>query len=73
MRCVYCQNHQISQSPEVQKNNEVTTQALAERMLYLQNELHCHNINLVTPSHFVPQIVRAVLEATSKGLRLPLV
>jgi len=73
MRCVYCQNYQISQSPELQKNNEVSTRALAERMLYLQDELHCHNINLVTPSHFVPQIVRALVEAVSMGLRLPLV
>jgi putative pyruvate formate lyase activating enzyme len=42
-------------------------------MLYLQDDLKCHNINLVTPSHFVPQIVRAVLEAVPMGLRLPLV
>jgi putative pyruvate formate lyase activating enzyme len=73
MRCVYCQNHQISQDPETQQRNEVGTHVLAERMLYLQEELHCHNINLVTPSHFVPQIVRGVLEAVPKGLRLPLV
>ena len=73
MRCVYCQNYQISQSPDVQQGNEVSTRVLAERMLYLQNELHCHNINLVTPSHFVPQIVRAVLEAVPQGLHLPLV
>jgi putative pyruvate formate lyase activating enzyme len=73
MRCVYCQNYQISQSPELQKGNEVSTRVLAERMLYLQDELHCHNINLVTPSHFVPQIVRAVVEAVPMGLRLPLV
>ncbi len=73
MRCVYCQNYQISQDNTTQKKNEVTIAVLAERMLYLQNELHCHNINLVSPSHFVPQIVRAVLEAVSKGLRLPLV
>jgi len=46
---------------------------LAERMLYLQDELGCHNINLVSPSHFVPQIVRAVVEAVPMGLRLPLV
>ncbi len=46
---------------------------LAERMLYLQDELGCHNINLVSPSHFVPQIVRAVAEAVPMGLRLPLV
>jgi putative pyruvate formate lyase activating enzyme len=73
MRCVYCQNHQISQDPVAQQRYEVDNRVLAERMLYLQDELHCHNINLVTPSHFVPQIVRAVLEAVPKGLRLPLV
>jgi putative pyruvate formate lyase activating enzyme len=73
MRCVYCQNHQISQDPEAQQRNEIDTRVLTERMLYLQNELHCHNINLVTPSHLVPQITRAVLEAVSLGLRLPLV
>jgi putative pyruvate formate lyase activating enzyme len=73
MRCVYCQNYQISQAPETQQRNEVDTRVLAERMLYLQDELHCHNINLVTPSHFVPQIVRALMEAVPRGLRLPLV
>jgi len=73
MRCVYCQNYQISQDPNVQQRHEVSVQVLAERMVYLQDELHCHNINLVTPSHFVPQIVRAVLEAVPMGLRLPLV
>jgi putative pyruvate formate lyase activating enzyme len=73
MRCVYCQNYQISQEPELQRRNEVTAHVLAERMLYLQDQLHCHNINLVTPSHFVPQITRAVLEAVPQGLRLPLV
>jgi len=73
MRCVYCQNHQISQDPEAQQGHEIETGKLAERMLYLQDELGCHNINLVTPSHFVPQIVRAVFEAVPGGLRLPLV
>jgi len=42
-------------------------------MLYLQDELGCHNINLVSPSHFVPQLVQAVVEAVPMGLRLPLV
>jgi len=42
-------------------------------MLYLQDELGCHNINFVSPSHFVPQLVRAILEAVPMGLRLPLV
>ena len=73
MRCVYCQNHQISQDPEAQQRYEVDTRTLAERLLYLQDELGCHNINFVSPSHFVPQMVRAVLEAVPLGLRLPLV
>ena len=73
MRCVYCQNFQISQSPETQLKNETDSHTLADRMLYLQDELHCHNINLVSPSHFVPQIVEALLEAAPRGLRLPLV
>ena len=71
--CVYCQNYQISQDPEAQKSNEVEPGTLARLMLYLQDELGCHNINLVTPSHVVPQIMRGLLEAVSKGLRLPFV
>jgi putative pyruvate formate lyase activating enzyme len=47
--------------------------ALAKSMLYLQNELSCHNINFVSPSHFAPQITRAVLEAIPLGLKIPLV
>jgi putative pyruvate formate lyase activating enzyme len=70
MKCLYCQNYQISQGE--QQSNEIDFRTLAERMLYLQ-ELGCHNINLVSPSHFVPQLVRAVLEAVPLGLRLPLV
>jgi len=46
---------------------------LAESMLYLQDELGCHNINFVSPSHFAPQLVRAVLEAVPMGLKIPLV
>ena len=72
MRCAYCQNYQISQDPEKQQSAEMDFHTLAERMLYLQDELGCHNINLVSPSHFVPQLVRAVLEAVPLGLRLPL-
>ena len=73
MRCVYCQNYQISQDWARQKSKEMDCHTLAERMLYLQDELGCHNINFVSPSHFVPQLVRAVLEAVPMGLRLPLV
>ena len=73
MRCAYCQNYQISQNWKRQKSNEVDCHTLAERMLYLQDELGCHNINLVSPSHFVPQLVRAVVEAVPMGLKIPLV
>jgi putative pyruvate formate lyase activating enzyme len=73
MRCVYCQNYQISQDWKKQKSKETDCHTLAEGMLYLQDELGCHNINFVSPSHFVPQLVRAVLEAVPMGLRLPLV
>ncbi|MDP3879268.1 MAG: radical SAM protein [Dehalococcoidales bacterium] len=73
LRCVYCQNHQISQDWTKQQAKEVDVRTLAEYMLYLQNVLGCHNINFVSPSHFVPQLVRAVLEAVPMGLRLPLV
>ncbi len=73
MRCIYCQNYQISQDWRNQKRNEIDCRTLAKRMLYLQDELGCHNINLVSPSHLVPQILRAVVEAVSGGLRVPLV
>jgi putative pyruvate formate lyase activating enzyme len=73
MACVYCQNFQISQNSQGQKENEIEAVELARRMLYLQNELGCHNINLVSPSHFVPQIVRALQKAIPMGLRVPLV
>lgn len=73
MRCVYCQNYQISQDWQAQQQNEGDISALADRMLILQNEFHCHNVNFVTPSHFVPQIVKALAAAVSRGFRLPLV
>jgi len=73
MRCVYCQNYQISQNWKEQQSNEVALHALSEKMLYLQNILGCHNINFVSPTHFVPQLVRAVFEAVPMGLHIPLV
>ncbi len=69
LRCVYCQNSHISQKGV---GREVETQELAEMMLELQ-ALGCHNINFVTPSHVVAQIIAAVNIAASKGLVLPLV
>ncbi len=73
LKCVYCQNHQISQSTGSCTSDEIDCATLAERMLYLQNDLGCHNINFVSPSHFLPQIVRAVSIAVPRGLRVPLV
>ncbi|HWS54363.1 MAG TPA: radical SAM protein [Pyrinomonadaceae bacterium] len=72
LRCVYCQNYQISQAHKAQLKNEVTHERLAAMMLELQ-ERGCHNINFVSPTHFAPQLARAVLVAAGKGLRLPLV
>lgn len=73
LRCVYCQNFQISQDPAGQRHHEITTSRLANRMLYIQNYLGCHNLNLVSPTHYVPQIMRALLEAVRHGFRLPIV
>jgi putative pyruvate formate lyase activating enzyme len=67
--CVFCQNFEISQSPEGQ---EMDPSELAGLMLSLQRA-GCHNVNLVTPEHVVPQILEALPEAVERGLRLPLV
>src|SRR5213593_4878554 len=72
LRCVYCQNYQISQTHKEQIRNEVTHERLAEMMLELQAR-GCHNINFVSPTHFAPQMARAILIAAEKGLRLPVV
>lgn len=72
LRCVYCQNYQISQTWKEQKKNEITHERLAEVMLELQ-ERGCHNIGFVSPTHFAPQMARAILIAAEKGLRLPIV
>ncbi|MBN1856273.1 MAG: radical SAM protein [Dehalococcoidia bacterium] len=73
LRCVFCQNFQISQSPETHAADALSPEELAAVMLRLQDESHCHNINLVSPTHFVPQIVEALAVAIPAGLRLPLV
>ena len=72
LRCVYCQNYQISQTHKEQIKNQVTHERLAEMMLELQAK-GCHNINFVSPTHFAPQMARAVLIAAEQGLRLPIV
>ena len=72
LRCVYCQNYEISQNHRVEKKNEVSLERLAEMMLELQAK-GCHNIGFVSPTHFVPQIVKALAIATEAGLHLPLI
>lgn len=69
LRCRFCQNFELSQLGEGQEGE---ADDLAAMMLALQNH-GCHNINLVTPSHVVPQILSAVELAAAHGLRLPLV
>jgi len=73
LRCVFCQNHDISQGlrpgPAVPG---IPAERLAAIMLDLQ-EQGCHNINFVTPEHVVPQVLEAIAIAAAAGLRLPLV
>ena len=69
LRCVFCQNFEVSHGGE---GREVSDDVLARIMLRLQDE-GCHNINLVTPSHVVPNILGALSIARRQGLRLPIV
>ena len=68
-RCVYCQNYPISQ---LGYGNKYTIDELAEIMLYLQKR-GAHNINLVTPTHYIAHIVSALEIAKNKGLNIPVV
>jgi len=72
LRCVFCQNHQISQNHHAQKSITISLEQLANIFLSLQNR-GCHNVNLVSPSHFVPQILQSIAIAATKGFALPLV
>ena len=69
MRCVFCQNHDISACG---KGYDITAEELAAQMLRLQSE-GANNINLVTPTHYVPQIISALDTAKAKGLTIPIV
>lgn len=68
MRCVYCQNYTFSQLSD---GIEIPIEELSAIMLDLQGR-GCHNINLVTPTHFAPQILRALCLAVKKGLNIPI-
>jgi putative pyruvate formate lyase activating enzyme len=69
LRCIFCQNWPIAHEG---KGQETEDEDLAAMMLYLQ-EIGCHNINLVTPTHVMPNILNATRIALKKGLNLPLV
>ena len=69
LHCVFCQNYEISHLGE---GSSVTPEQLAAMMMNLQRQ-GCHNINFVTPSHVVPQILAGLVVAVESGLTLPLV
>ena len=69
LRCIFCQNWPISHEG---RGREIRDEDLADLMIYLQ-EIGCHNINLVTPTHVMPNILKATRIALNKGLHLPLV
>ena len=68
LKCVFCQNHLISQDGT---GLEVSIERLAQIFLELQSQ-GAHNINLVTPTHYVPQIIEALKISKSKGLKIPI-
>lgn len=72
LKCVFCQNFQISQGKDNSSFTEVTPAQLSDIMLELQNK-GVHNINFVSPSHYVAQITEGVYFAAQKGLNVPLV
>lgn len=69
LRCLFCQNYSISQDHE---GMEIPVGRLVEMMLDLEGR-GCHNVNLVSPTHYVPQIAVALEQARSRGLSVPVV
>jgi putative pyruvate formate lyase activating enzyme len=69
LRCIFCQNYDIS---HLGNGEHITSSDMARAMVKLQ-EMGCHNINFVTPTHYTPQIVASLPEAIENGLRLPIV
>ncbi len=72
LKCIYCQNFEISQNPKSEKQNEVTHERLAEIMIELQDK-GCHNIGLVSPTHFSATILKSIYIAAQQGLNHPIV
>ena len=72
LKCIYCQNFEISQNPKIEKQKEVSHNRLAEIMIDLQNK-SCHNIGLVSPTHFSATILKSIYLAAQLGLKLPII
>jgi putative pyruvate formate lyase activating enzyme len=72
LRCVFCQNFDISQDIKPNAERGSTPREIAAMMMWLQ-EQGCHNINFVTPEHVAPQVVEAINDAVPLGLHLPIV
>jgi putative pyruvate formate lyase activating enzyme len=69
LRCVFCQNWDISQK---KSGREMTASQIADVMLALQDR-GCHNVNFVTPEHVAPQVAEAIVDAIPRGLSIPIV
>lgn len=72
LHCDYCQNFVISQNSKAEIKNEVSIERLSEIMIELQNR-NCHNIGLVSPTHFAVPILKSIKIASDKGLNLPII
>jgi len=72
LKCLYCQNFEISQNPKSEKHKEVTHNRLAEIMIELQVR-GCHNIGLVSPTHFSASILKSIYLAAQRGLNIPII
>lgn len=73
LRCVFCQNYQISQDYKYYSQLQKDFKTIAKEIVDLQNEYGVHNINFVSPSHFAPQMARIIYEAAKMGLHIPIV
>lgn len=72
LQCDYCQNYDISQNHKIEKQNEISVERLSDIMIELQNK-NCHNIGLVSPTHFAVPILKSIRVAAEKGLTLPII
>jgi len=72
LRCMFCQNFEISQNWKVEREHEISSERLSNIMIELQ-EKNCHNIGLVSPTHFSAVILKSIYIAAEKGLSLPII